>query len=493
VSGTAPSDFTVTGDYGLLEPGTHNGSVTFGVTVKGVLFETRVPVTVNWEAQRLVPLYNGIALSSFPTASRGLTTRQIPIRDSHGRSGIPWSATSSQPWLQVSPANGVTGNTLTVTALPGAPAANQTHIATVTLTSSNPAIERDETIRVGLWKGSADPVDVAPTLPEGAPRDVVTSPVEPWAFVLSNDGTISVYNVYTGNLATAGINTLVYESGASNVGGMAISSDGTRLFVTDIDGLRTMALDPLTGTMVAEYPTVNGQPPPDTRFGPAVGRLSGHPVLFSAFDSIPFRQQPVDLETGEPLTTFASGSIASTQGDPGRIVSPDGKYLHAWSGGTLIRLDFTRFSALDDGPHIELDRGDRSDYFSLFGAPWDYCVSTDNRVYVLQDSLISVQQFDFMQQLAVINLPGPPDNRGYAIHCGWNGRVYVGRPSATTDDNVLVYDSAGATVSGAPYRHGPAEHLFLAQRFELSGDATRLVWPGIGPLGGTVLAISDVP
>jgi hypothetical protein len=474
VSGSTPAGLPISVDYSRFGPGSDSGNLRVDLTVKGVLFTTNFPVTINREAQRLFPLYDGVALSNFPSASKNVTSRQVIISDSNGRTGIPWTAVSSDPaWLSVSPTSGVTGDTLTITAAPGALSADQLYNASVTLSSSHAAIEHSEVIRVGLWKGSVDPVDVVQALPVSTTA-MVANPVEPWVYLLGGDGTVRVFNVYTGAAVTS------YASGATSVGPMTISSDGMRLYVTDTGAMRTIVLDALSATqsIVKTFDAVSPQPLMDPRYGIVVSRPNGHPMEWNVFDRIMYFEPPLDQETGLKLPVFNGGSEKLPGGsgtDPGRVVSPDGRYFYEWSGSSSINVDFHRFTMLN-GAHLELDAGTRGVYFSSRGSLNDYCVTPSNHVMVLHPGTLVAQSADLRNELAFVDLTAPFGAR--AIHCGWNGRVYVGLSTTGLDDNLLVFDDSAGSLA-APVRIGPSNFAFNAFQLRLSGDDTRVIWPGI--------------
>lgn len=159
---------------GVIAPGTRTGTARFDITVNGVVFSESVPVTLNFESHRLVPQSVGVALSSFPARDR--LQRTLTVGSSLGRSNVPWTATSNQPWLSVTP-SGESGDALTLTASTSGLAQNQSHIAEVTLASTDQTIERDETIRVALWVGGSNPIDLvsAPLMTAfGVPYDSET-------------------------------------------------------------------------------------------------------------------------------------------------------------------------------------------------------------------------------------------------------------------------------------------------------------------------------
>jgi hypothetical protein len=101
---------------------------------------------------------------------------------------------SSKSWLSVSP-SGVTGGALTLTASPSGQPTDSTQSATVTVSSSDTSAENTETIRVGLYVGSAAPTDLSLSV---AALTLAASPVEPIAFVANGGTDVTGYNVYIG-------------------------------------------------------------------------------------------------------------------------------------------------------------------------------------------------------------------------------------------------------------------------------------------------------
>ena len=221
---------------GVVDPGTRTGTARFDITVNGVVFSESVPVTLNFESHRLVPQSVGVALSSFPARDR--LQRTLTVGSSLGRSNVPWTATSNQPWLSVTP-SGESGDALTLTASTSGLAQNQSHIAEVTLASTDETIERNETIRVALWVGGSNPIDlVSAPLMETEVYGFAVNPVEPLAYSAGFNNRIYVHNVYTGAL----VNTL-QPAGLTHAIGLGVSEDGRLLFVADIETGNTLVLD----------------------------------------------------------------------------------------------------------------------------------------------------------------------------------------------------------------------------------------------------------
>ncbi len=482
VASQTPANFTLNGDLQQIAPGSYSGTLRVEFTVKGLVLAREVPVVVNREAQRLFPRYDGVALSSFPGTS--MLTRQVLIADSHGRTGVPWSASASAPWVQLSPASGVTGDTLTISANPAALAADQFHEATVTLSSTDARVERNETIRVGLWKGSSNPVSVdVPWSLNPITRLIRTNPVEPWVYLLTDDGVIHVYHVYTGAHITD------IPTGIGDQGTFTVSGDGRRLYVAAFQQPRVLELDAATGELRHTLPS-SGPMPGDHRRGViAVTRMNGHPVLWPPYTGSDVR--PIDLETWQPLTSYVGTSryeiyLLSTY-NTGQDPSDDGQwmYLPSYSSIDVSRRKFTMLH----GASLEFIPGDE---YSRGPSVTDMCVSPDGRIYHLG------YNYDFLRVYAPNLADGIPASiniatTAFGVVCSWDGRLYVTLATGTgsgPDLQVLGYD--GAQISLA--RINPATDSTWSVTLRLSGDARRMVWTSFNSASsGVVLRLANAP
>ncbi len=180
---------------------------------------------------------------------------------------------SDKPWLTVTP-SGVTGGTITLTADPTGQPVDQPLIAEVLVKSSDASVMNEETIRVGLWVGNTDPTDFSYAAPQ---YFVVANPVEPYVYANSKGTDVSVYNVYSGAL----VNTL--HNVVALAGSMAVSTDGTLLFVSDDTNHRVVELDAATGAEIQRFPWLGS-----SSLGIAYARPNAQPVLLlgdgSTFD-----------------------------------------------------------------------------------------------------------------------------------------------------------------------------------------------------------------
>jgi hypothetical protein len=478
VGGNSPAVFTLTGSEATLPAGTSTGSVRFTADIFGRLYSRTIPLVVNRQSQRLFPRADGVAFSSFPGG--GMLSRQVRIDESYGRPGVPWTASASTPWLDVSPASGVTGDTLTITAAPGTLAADQFHSATVTLTSSNPRVERSEIIRVGLWKGSTDPV--AHAVPFATiERDVVANPVEPYVYLLGGDAVIRVFHVHTGaSVAT-------FSPPVSDHGALAIASDGRRLYVSDPDRHRTLELDAVTGAWLREFlsPADSARLSPGSGPQMLVSRLNGRPVLYPPFSGGRDPVLPIDLESGQPLqgydergSRYDSAYLSSFHRS--QRASADGEF-HYRADDSLIETRHVRFSTLR-GPSFIYVSG--QSFRRALNR--DFCVAADETVLHTSSSGIQVALKN-LEPSAFAPLTVPSTLGSLA--CGWNGRVYaVLGPASDTAPNLAVFD--GRTAVGT-IRLGPiASQIF--SRPHLSGDGKRILWTDF-LAGVTSLRIDAAP
>jgi sugar lactone lactonase YvrE len=505
MSGNAGATFTLTADRAQLRPGTYTGTLHFSTTVKSMTFTRDVPLTLNWESQRLVPQYDGLSFYSNP--SRAAPARQIVIQDSRGRAGIPWSASSDSPWLTITPTSGVTGAVATVAVNPAGLAAEALHTGLITLSSTNPSIERTETIRVGLWKGAAAAATISKPLTFTS-GSMVTSPVEPYVYSIARDydpgpgaaadpqvgGLIRVYHVFTGNLVRS------FASGTTKPGSMTISSDGTRLFVTDYAGPGTLELDAQSGALLATHPASNNEfAGRDERHGIEFVRMNGRPVVWPAFTPYLTPVLPIDVESGQGLQPYSpgpgAGSAYSPRYDIFQAASPDGRFMYTASASSSAIINPVQhyFSVLGGGPRIRSVAGD---FFAQSGNVADLCVGRDNKVW-RSGEFLPMLAYDSNLANVVASFTMPAQWRTGNLICGAHGRNYVTIMDANgngSENNVAMFDDSGALLG--TFRHGPAGELFKSFEFKLSGDGTRLIWPTYAIVNRQLvdtLVISTVP
>lgn len=505
VSGNAGATFTLTADRTQLQPGTYTATLHFETVVKSHAVTRDIPLTINWESQRLVPQYDGLSFYSNP--SRVAPARQVVIRDSRGRTGIPWSASSDSSWLHVTPTSGVTGAVVTVEVDPAGLATEALHNGHITLTSSSPSVERAETIRVGLWKGAAAATTISKPLTFTS-GSIVTSPVEPYVYSVARDydpgagaptdpqvgGLIRVYHVFTGDLVRS------FPSGTTKPGSITISSDGTKLFVTDYAGPGTLELDALSGAPLATHPASQNEfAGRDERHGIEFLRMNGRPVVWPVFTPLSTPILPIDVETGQGLQPYSPGpgpgSAYSPRFDFFQAASPDGRYMYTAgrSSNTTIDVIEHYFSVLGGGPRIRSVAGD---FFARPGNVADLCVGRDNKVWHSAEFL-PMPAYDSRLENVVGTFTMPAQWRTGNLICGAHGRNYVAIMDANGDGsehNVAMFDDSGALLG--TFRHGPAGDLFKAFEFKLSGDGTRLIWPTFSIVGRQLvdtLVITTVP
>jgi hypothetical protein len=208
--------------------------------------------------------HDGMALSQFP--SRKVLKGTIRVTRTFGKGKVDWTASSDQPWLSVTP-NGTKGGALALKANTKNLAKDQFYLAKVTVSTSRADFSDSETLRVGLYVGSTDPVTV--TFKENG-NAIATNPVTPIAYVASGSG-IDEYNVYTGALVGS------FKKVAPTIGYLEVSSDGNTLFASDTTNYNVVAVDASAGAVLAKYGVGY---PNTTLFTMAYVRVFGQPALY---------------------------------------------------------------------------------------------------------------------------------------------------------------------------------------------------------------------
>jgi hypothetical protein len=476
VSGTQNASVNLSFDRTKVTPGVYTGTARFDVNVKGVNFSASAPVTLNVESHRLYPEYDGIALSSFPTRSR--LTRAIKVLSSRDRANVPWTATDDQPWLTVTP-SGVTGGTLTLTADPNlVPSMNESHIAMVTLASTDPTIERTEKVRVGIWVGSSDPLvhTTTPALPGQGSRALVVNPVEPFVYTVSFSGTlpfdsdaIRVFNAYTGAQVGAAI-----DLPGTEISSLGVSSDGRLLFALDHTSETVFVINAATGAPITTYDSSFSTGAPH---GFLSVRPNGHPVIWTPAGDV------FDSETHERIAMTVDGTVATATNFPAlRSASVDSKRVIAAnpSGSRSVWIIDQYFTVLG-GKKLEFERVYFTPNDPLSHAPWDLALtSSGERVFINNDALTDLGGAYSVGDTALTALPnfpvGPVTRDIQAIESTWDGRVFYSVnifDPGSTDANVFIFDNLGNP--GGSFRSGPHDGARARAQFGFTGDLLRVI------------------
>ncbi len=457
-SSISPSPVTLRPGMAIGVPGNLTATAHFDAVVLGQTFRTSVPVTLRWHGQRLVPDQDGVAFSSFPSRPQP-AVRTMRVRGSRDIDGIAWTAVSNQTWLTVTP-SGVTGGDLTLQAEPSGLATDTVHLAEVTLTSTSANIERSERVRVGLWIGAANPLNISVNVADHT-DDVVVNPVEPYAYLLSG-GQVRIYNIYSGAEIHA-----VTDGIASGGGSLAVSSDGRTLYHANHITDELVSMDAASGAPLSSYQVVNNFGTP-TDSDLIYTRVSGYPVLLTPLGNS--GTTVFDVEAG---TAIQSGLRL----EPLRTVSHDGSRLFAIDGGSsgsTVRGYDMAFGALD-GRTLQIRN---VSVFSILGDGFtrQMCVSASSRrLYTLilgplHEIDLSVNPPRFIREV-----PRPTSTTFSALDCNWNGRLYVSLGSSSGSvDNVLVIDPASGNSLGT-FLGGPPASGQIVRLMRLSGDSRRMI------------------
>jgi hypothetical protein len=210
-------------------PGTSSATIRFTTQVNGDTVSADLPVSFNLDTHRLIASEIGVAFADVPTAAYDRLSHTVKVTDNLGIA-TTWTATSDQPWLNVT-ASGSSGDNLVLTASSSGLLPDTVNSATVTITTTDTSVVGPERIHVGLWVGSTTP---------SAPRFIsrtnsglnfgAANPVKPYAYMYENGFTtdlVRVFNAYTGEELPA----ITGLSKSAAYRDMFVSPDGDTLYV----------------------------------------------------------------------------------------------------------------------------------------------------------------------------------------------------------------------------------------------------------------------
>lgn len=453
------SSVSLSANRASLKGGTYTGQVKVQATVQGYAISASLPVTLNWAGNRLLASSDGVAFSSFP--SHKLLTRTLAVSSTSGSTSTAWKASSNQPWLSVT-ASGTTGGKLTLTANPTGLAPDQFHLAIVTVSSTDAAVENQEVIRVGLWAGGTDPQSVSTNV---AAYEIETDPVEPYAFTNNGGTDITVYNVYSG--AVVG----TFKGVANQLGRMVSSSDGATLFVQDVSAYKIYAIDVETGKVGSTvYEPTNG-----IAGGPGLlyARPQGHSVLIVANGNIYDVQNGMILSDANAATISGDTLAASADGlhvyslDTGLSPSDLNQYNIGYSelkGGSLVVSKINGTSPGSNGGQVAVS-SDGSRIYVSDGYPYVFDVldGTD------------------LRQITTLQGDAYPDSAVVA----WNDVFLGGINGYYNATDIFVYDPTGKALGAI--KSGPGSLRNHGVR--ISGDG----WRAVATTDNPALSFQAIP
>jgi hypothetical protein len=429
-----PVSVQVTPNPAGLAGGTRLGSILFSATVNGDIVTASLPVTFNWDAHRLLVSEDGVALSVVPGFSR--LTRTVRVTDTLG-AGAPWSATSSQTWLAVTPGGTADGD-LVLTADPTGLATDALYEADVTVASADASVENVETVRVGLWVGGTAPTTQTVSV---ALTEVIADPVRPRVYAHGSGGGISVYNAYTG--ASEGTITGL----PATIGAMAIASDGRTLWVVDEATFRVYPVRLSDWSVGAGWLLASGANPKPRL---AYARTDGFPLLIGTDGAIHA------AGSGSVLTMFAAVGVYSS--DLLVTASRDG---HTFC---FPSCESVRYSVLGGGSVTTAS-------LAAGGGSRDVALVADGSVVLgASGSPYTCQGWNTASGAQLLDLAADayPNN----VEVGSDGRLYCAAFSWYGSKDVWVYDPSSAPIGSlrvAGYAKAILDHELV-----VSGDGRRL-------------------
>jgi hypothetical protein len=445
-TGATPGALHVDWDRVGLTGGSYTGAIAISAVVNGDILTASVPVRLYLDFHLLLADDDGVALATMPGQST--LTRTLHVRDNLGLA-TPWTATADQAWLSVTK-SGTTPGELVVSADPAELATDTIHYATVTLASSDPTVERPETIRVGLWVGAAAAAsrELAATY-----YGLALDPIRPLAYVHARGSSITVHNIYTGAVVTT------ISTAASVLGAMAIASDGSRLFATDAELQSVISVDladfsqgrpfslPTSADTLLTYTRTNGK-------GLLLGG-GGH--VFDASSGV---------EQGSRITGDYLGNLfLDATRDGTRVAAQD--YGVSSSKFGVYALDYT---AVGGGELFitPVSSGYREGYAG------DLALNADgSRLYTADAHGLSVFDVSQVGQRATALSPLPGAVGAGNVEVARDGRIIAGASVPYGTEDTWIYGPTG-TLLGSMKLSGYGREAY-GRQLKISGDGLRLV------------------
>lgn len=473
-SGPAGADATVRVrlDPAGMAPGNYTGTVYVEETVSRVA--RAVPVHLSVEPRRFLLRQRGVALSHVGNQSR--LTASVPILD-NGDLQLAWSASSDQPWLRLATTAGTTGESLSMSA-DTTGLAEGLHLANVTVAPRNePTLSGSTSIRVGLYvnRGATYQGAMAVPLQSTSPRfdsGLVADPVRPYVYRTDGNGRIDIYNVHTGGFVDT-----ITVAGSGGLGSMAISFDGSRLFVADSINLNIVPVNLDSRSVGTPFAGIYAWRLDYTE-------INGRAVLLNG------GLQVIDAQTGVVLANTPNSDIGL---QPEMLqfvaVQRDGRavFLQAQPSGHLlarVALTYHNGQVTLRRTHLLREEG-RSGGLALD--------ATDQTLYSLTPEDFqfpnAMQPTGFAygarQLQRVRTLPDCCNRRGMGVVVTTRGQVAIGYGQGYPTPSVSVFGLEGAPLGTIALNSGV---LGGFSQFAVSGDARRLV-----VIRGLTLELADLP
>jgi hypothetical protein len=294
-------------------------------------------------------------------------------------------------------------------------------------------------------------------VPQQDAISIVANPVTPVAYIADGSSNIFEYNVYDGTL----ISTLAKV--APTIGALAISSDGTTLFVSDTTNGFIIAVDVASGKKIASY-NIGRQI--DSTFNMVYARPFGQPALYEAGGT---------AGSTAPGTVIAlpSGEVLAGGYVPGIVaVTPNGLKLYTVDYGTSGGANLYGYSVsvkqgvltIHANVSVLTNAGNcRALAVSQAGAHvYPACLTVPSFEVYSGSTLSRVQTLPAAQN---------PDNAVIDVNNDFVG----GLNGVGEKDDVFIFDQGGFLLGALPTTADSYTHGQEPGAMAVSGDGTRVI------------------
>ena len=449
--------------------GTYTATATLRITVGELEFSRQLNITLNKEMSRMSLGAQAVSLSSAPDKS--LLSRSIPVLNSLGRTDLIWQAVSDQSWLTVT-ASGAMGQHVTLQADPTGLAADETHFATVTVTSADTDNGSSEQIKVGFTVLSTVPTPQMITLPptDSSYNDKVFRAVNPLKpeIVIGYDNKLIAYNSNSAQPLYSIDNTI------AGIGGVTFAADGSKVFVFDNINMQIVSFDAQSRAKLATYQLSNIS---SNELSLLHVRQNGRNLLYGAPDTV------FDTDSGDRLplsenVALPSGRSLNAGYDPSQIVKESGQIYHAY------------YSALNGG-QLRSSNTQNAGYSSA--TPGQACFEpAGTYIYTATGAPYSFPGYNRLTNTVEKNLPGKPYPN--AIVCAADGLIIGGTNAFYDQTDIFVYSPDGNQLATLNSTTNETSYRRLVSRgLSVSSDAGQLIAVSERYSGNTEIKFMRLP
>jgi len=439
-----------------LEAGQYEKTVSVKTLIGTTEISQTLDVNIIAEPHNIFVDRPGIALSRVGSYSK--LQSDVELYDSYDQITGNVIVSSEQSWIEVSYSNTKINISIDDSSLESG-----LYLGTVFVSNDAPGVKDEIGINVGFYKQFEDPAELEIQQITGG--RMVSSPLMPYIYLFSNQGTLDTYHVYTGEQ----VSSIALPNNESLVS-LTVSHDGQFIYIgTGSNNL--YSLDVLDEQAGWSEPKVF-----ETGNWPLYARPDGLPILIA---HATFNTSVFNLESN--VSMEVQGGLASSY-DPGFALSKNQKNMFDLDYGIsgLINLTGYNLAAKATSNLLQVDSIKSLRNAEFLSSSRGLVLSPDGaHIYTLATKAykfsVNSSTFTYVNDFCPYSDNLKADSKGF-IYCSYGGS----RNNENDLAKILVTNAAGEVAKEIVYE--PKHTLSRSrQSFILSGDEKRMISLFEGP------------